>query len=327
MFLLGYMAGEQKIEVASYSNSTFADAWRGRSRALWGVGAVGLGFGLLVGAFAPFIPVIASLFISSIGSAATTSAAVALVPHSMAVFGALGMTTGFAVGGLVGASSGAASSVAKEMERRDRNHEQQMAKVMGVSLPVSVPEQSKEDTDRYFNPKVGGLFAVFGAIAGAVLAAGFFAPSMAVGGAVAATSSLAPALEIVLGGLASNTAAVTAYSVGVMASFGALFGVNFPKITTKAQDMAGELLSGKPLGTSWKRENEIAPDITEKNSVIEVKAQLENLPIASSVNHAGDCKGGFVDKCKERGSISSYQDFVVNSKENAADMKSGRVSV
>ena len=317
------MVENKQIEVASYSNSAFADAWKGRSRAMWGVGAVGLGVGLLIGVFAPFIPVLASLFVSSIGSAATFSAAAALIPHSMAVFGAVGMTTGFAVGGLVGASAGSASSIAKEMERREIKHEQEMARTIGVSVPEHIPEKSQENTDRYFNPKVGAIFAGFGAVAGAVLAAGFFAPSIVGGGAVAATSSFMPALEVVLGGLASNAAAVTAYSIGVMTTFGALFGVNFPKITTKAQDLAGELLSGKSLGTSWKKEPEITLETThesEKNNLIEIKQKLENLPMAQ-VSPINDCKGSFVDRCAGRGKITSYKDFVASCKDMQSDAK------
>ncbi len=245
----------------------------------------------------------------------------------MAVFGATGMTTGFAVGGLIGTSAGAVNSVAKEIETRNLKREQEVGKALEVSMPSPALEKPEQNNDRYFNFKVGALFSGLGAIAGAVLAAGFFAPSIVAGSVVAATSSIAPALDVVLGSaLASNTAAVTAYSVGVMSMFGALFGVNFPKITTEAQDFAGRLLSGELLGTDWKKSPESGKQLQNDN-IIAVKSQTKERSTTDSICKA-ECTTNHVARLG-RGNVSvdSYKDLIKKGKEVATEAAGSYIGI
>jgi hypothetical protein len=235
------------INVKSYANIAFDGAWKSRSRAIWGIAFLGLIAGAAVGLLAPFFPLLAV-------ESMTFGAAAANILPSMAIFGATGMATGFLVGGLTGASAGAASSVAKELETRTLQREKALEQSIGIFIPNPEPEKPKAE-QRYFNPKISATFAVLGAIAGKIMAAGFIA--MHAGGAVtAATVSNAaiPALTVILGTAVANPLAITACFIGVMTCFGAIFGVNFPKIGGYLQDLAGRLLGGELLGTSWEKE-------------------------------------------------------------------------
>ena len=66
--------------------------------------------------------------------------------------------------------------------------------------------------------------------------------------AVPGVDNALPGLKPLLGpALVANSAAVTAYFVGVMATFVSMFAFNCPKIGTNATRFMGGLLSGKSL--------------------------------------------------------------------------------
>jgi|GEM_PF-2495442 len=260
------MADEQGIKVATYHNIAFDGAWKGRSRGIWGVAAVGLLLGAAVGLAVPFVT---ALF--------GTTLALTL-PHiaaSIAIFSGIGMSTGMAGGLLVGTSAGAAASVVKEIEKRDLKREKIIEDALGVSIPSPVPEEPEKTEARYFNPKVSALFAVIGAVAGLVMAAAFFASGAAL------PAAAVPAIEAVLGtGIttATHATAITAYFTAVMTCFGAIFGTNAPKMATDMQNFAGRLLSGELLGTSWEKETEHAPQIA--HGIAYSTAIPQNIPPA-----------------------------------------------
>lgn len=292
------MAGEQEIKVGSYQNLAFDGAWKSRSRAIWGIAFLGLITGAVFGLLAPFFPVLVQevLFAD----------ALTRVLPTMAIFSATGMAAGFAIGGLTGASAGASASVAKELEIRNLQREKEVEKSIGIPFPEHIPEKPKEDNTRYFNPKISAVFATFGAIVGKVMAAAFFATH--VGGAVVTTTTAGnaaiPALSVILGSAVSSPLAVTACFVGVMACFGAIFGVNFPKIGGYLQDLAGKLLSGEALGTNWKKENNRAPNIVVKRSAV-IPLEFDN----QHSNHA--------EKFKNRWQVISYRELVTQPNSNA----------
>lgn len=260
------------VEVASYSNPAFEGTWSGRSRGLWGISLLGLLSGVSVGVIAPFFPAL-------VGEASFGAAASHILP-SMAVFGAAGIGFGYASGTMLGAAAGAASTVAREQERRMR--ERDMA--LGISTPEqeaaisqwenAVPPDTRsgwqkfeDGVSTYFNPKVGILFTGLGMIAGGVMAAAYFALGQS-------SSAAMPAMDMLVGVGASQTA-VTAYFVGLMGTFGALWNFNYPRLAMHMQDTAGQYLNGKALGTHWGPEPELShaplspPAVMPERSVAE----------------------------------------------------------
>lgn len=290
------MVESKQIEVESYSNIAFDGAWKSRSRAIWGIAFLGLLAGAAVGLAAPFFPVIA-------GVAEGVSIVTAM--NSMAVFGATGMATGLLAGGLVGSSAGAASSVAKEMELRERLHEQEVGKALGVNIPANSYKKPAEPEQNMLNPKVGLLFATLGAVAGKIMAVGFLATSTAGAGGTVVSSALGsaaiPALEVILGGAAATPLAVTACFVGVMACFGAMFGVNFPKIGGYLQDFAGKLLSGEKIGASWEKEPQLEQQIS-------MQPTLAKQPKANTIDfspyHDSELPSNHAEKYAKKHAIS-----------------------
>lgn len=305
-----------QAEPESYSDIAFEGAWKGRARAIWGVGAVGLLTGLVIGMLAPFIPVLAGIFVESIGAAVTMQSAASVVPASMTVFGATGMTVGFGVGGIVGSSAGAMNSVAKEIERRNIKREQQAAKAYGVSLPPPEKEAvAHENKESYINKRAMATFTALGAIAGAIMSAAFLAPATVVGGAVGAASSIAaPALEIVLPNslLASEaaSAAISAYTIGVMSMFGALFGVNYTKITSKAQDYMGKLLKGEnPMNIRMMEQDKGKDNINTQKELSSgdiIHADLHDTPDHDTPKNVTKYAERFAAKAK----TSSFQEML-----------------
>lgn len=156
----------------------------------------------------------------------------------------------------MGLASGAASSTAKQHQK----WEQERERAQGIDVPA-VEQQServadtrsgwqkfKDGFNTYINPKVGLFFTAVGLAAGALMASAYIhLGGLATSGANAAV----PGMGLLLGGAAHNATAVTAYFVGVMGSFGALWNFNFPRIVNQAQHIAGALTSGRAFGTQW----------------------------------------------------------------------------
>ncbi len=290
------MVAAQDIKVESYSKTAFKGSWVGRSRAMWAVSFLGLVTGLAIGLIAPFFPVLAV-------GAFTAEMAAANVLGSMAIFGASGMATGFIVGGFIGGASGGVSEAAREAERRDLVRTKAIEQATGLQIPEVNVAQNKPE-QKYFNPKVGLLFATFGAIAGGIMAAAFvFSGAGAAAAAIPALSTLTHGVV----GAAAIQSAQTACFVGVMTCFGALFGINYPKISYALQDYAGKLLGGDLLGSSWDKEPARGIDITIERQPSLAAAQQpmqqyvycdeRDLPTNHAVKEA-------------RRSITSYRDFV-----------------
>lgn len=287
------MAEEQKVVVKSYDSLAFKKTWVSRVKSMWAGAAVGLAAGVAIGLLAPFIPAIAGF--------TAFEAAVAAIPASVAAFSTSVMIMGSLVGAMVGASSGAVCAVAEEMERRGTEKEQATSgktSVVKADLPEIKTSEKREY--RYFNSKIMAAFAAFGAVAGAVIVASGLAAS---GGALAM-----PALVPVLGGLATNPAAVASYTIGVMALGSSLFGVNFPEMVNSTQNYIGKVLNGKALGTSWEKK----PNGTYNTKVSSISANttgtvfVEERTATSHVSKLGD-----------REAFSTYSDMVVKSSANS----------
>ena len=292
------MVEAKPIEVESYANIAFNGAWKSRSRAMWGVAFVGLLIGAAIGIAAPFFPVIVAS-LSGVQGVAVTGLTIL---KAMAVFGATGMATGMVGGVMVGSSAGGVSAVAKEMELRERLHEQEVGQVLGVNMPPHQYIKPIEPEQNYFNPSVSALFAGFGAVAGFVMAAAFLSTSTITSGVVVSSalgSAAIPALGVVLGSVAATPLAVTACFVGVMACFGAIFGINVPKLATELQDFTGKLLSGELLGSSWEKE-------PARNVQLEPQILLEKQPknIALEYHHNEELPTNHAEKYARKPAIS-----------------------
>jgi hypothetical protein len=265
------IAEEQaKINVPSYQDVAWDGAWKRRSNSMWGLSFVGGVTGAALGSVALIPPAI-------IGAVPLTLAAVGT---SAVLFGALGISTGFAVGAVVGPAAGAAASTMKEFERRTLEDKIIQNPEAEVTLAqASQPEPSPVKFSDLVNIKTGALFAAIGAVGGLIFATALsFAPAMAAQFAM-------PAMNVLLGEGAS-AAAITAYSVGLGASFGAIFGVHFPRITRLAADFAGDLLSGKAINAPWPESAnlpELKPILSPQVDVPEqaVAARREFKPMAS----------------------------------------------
>lgn len=260
------------IEVSDYGNKVFERTWAARTRGMWGSAAVGLLAGGTIGAIAPFFPVIAGV---------DAALAVAQIPSSMAILGATGMTSGFAVGAIVGATSGAATAAAREQERRMRERDLALGlttpeQELAISQQVAAQPDERGIFQRFaegINLKAGVMFTTLGIIGGLVLSAAFHA----IGGGVG--SPTVPGLSTLLGPAISNPAAVTAYFAGVMGSFGALFGAYFPATTAHAQAVAGGMLKGKnpTLGTVEGPQSHLTVLLAHETELEQATAALERV--------------------------------------------------
>jgi len=244
------IAEEQaKIVVPSYQDVTFDGAFKRRTNSMFGLAVLGLVTGAAIGLAAPAAAVI--------GGAAMTGA---LVAKSAMIFSAIGMSAGWGMGALVGPSAGAAASAMKEYERRtlareveEKIRENPEASVTLAPHPAVQPESSGGIRD-YINPRAAMAFAIIGAVAGLVFAGALVASGALAAGTEAApaiTAYAMPAMKMLLGSAATSVSAVVAYSVGVGASFGAIFGVNYPKLSRATSDFFGDMLSGKAVDSPW----------------------------------------------------------------------------
>ncbi|MEK6745638.1 MAG: hypothetical protein AABY33_01215 [Pseudomonadota bacterium] len=289
---------EQKIESESLKKIAFKEAWKGRTRALWSIAAMGVVAGALIGLAVPFIPAIVGMLMPSLGITSTFSSALSAVPASMAIFSAHGMGIGALVGGILGGPSGCVGAVAEELQKRKASKEKSCDKTTSANIPVEHKEKPKH---RYINPKVMALFAGLGAIGGAIMVASLAATG---GLTVAAASALMPGVETALGA-GATAGAVGTYVIGVMTSFGAIFGFNGPEIATGMQNFTGRLFSGELLGTSWekKKSNGIQNTETLVASVNAPKISLVEEHSTSS----------HVSKLGNRETFSSYSDMIIKS--------------
>lgn len=246
------IAEEQaKIDVPSYQDVAFDGAWKRRSNSQWGLGLLGLATGAFMGLAAPGAAMLAG---ASIGGG--------LLLKSMAIYSAIGMSAGWGLGSFVGPGAGAAASAMKEYERRQlardiegKIRENPEAKVT-LAEEMPLPSDEKGGLANYFNWKTSLLFAAVGAITGLVFAGALVASGAVVAVTAAETApGLAayamPAMHMLLGSAASSVSAVVAYSVGVGAAFGSIYGVNYPRIARKLSNAFGDMLSGKAIDAPW----------------------------------------------------------------------------
>lgn len=235
------IAQEQaKIRIPSYQEVAWDGAWKKRSAATWGLGFFGLATGAFIGAVAPIAP---ALF-------ADVPATGELFARSIAIFSALGISGGMAVANVVAPAAGAAAATAKEVERRQigREIEEALLKDPGAKVEIAststpLTEMEPAGLSRYVNLSTGVLFALIGAAAGAVFAAGLAAAE-----GTMLTQMAMPAMDAL--GI-SGAAAATSYSAGLGAAFGSIFGLNYPLISNKLVTKASEFLSGKAIGAPW----------------------------------------------------------------------------
>jgi hypothetical protein len=239
-----------KIKVDSYQKVASLGGWSGGGRTLWAIAAVGIVAGAMMGAVAPFFPMIA------LGGTALPS--LTTIGTSIAAFAAAGLSFGFGGGLVLGRISGTAASVAQEQEERMKEWtvRQMLAQNPNAHIVPDEPQEKsppKSSRQRasdwyhtYFNPRIGLTFAAIGAIGGLIMGAAFIATDGAIG-------SIMPALETLTGvaGIATKTGAILAYSAGVCASIGALWTFNMSKITSEVTGFFGRLMGGKIIGREW----------------------------------------------------------------------------
>jgi hypothetical protein len=251
-----------KVKVDSYQDVALKGSFMGGVRAMWAGGALGIGFGAIVGVVAPFFPLLAG---------GALGAAVSAIPASVAAFSAIGMSTGRA--------SGSTASAAKEQEKRMKEWtiKQLLHDNPNASIAADQPEENPQEAPKsfwqktkdayltYCNPRVGLVFAALGVVGGLVMAAAALTTGIGAimpAGAMAALTGL-KAAEI-------TTGVVVAYSAGVMGAFGALFGLSGPKMVSDLTPFMGDLLGGKSLGRGWGPE-------PQKEKAAELKLPAETL--------------------------------------------------
>lgn len=265
----------------SYSYVAFQGAWSGRSRGMWSTAILGITFGALIGAVAPFFPVI-------VGTQ-TLAGAVGIMGSTMAVFAAAGMGIGFTLGGLLGASAGSISSVTKEQENRDLQRIDQaspaLQQVQSTDIAQAAAAENIEnkptlkDTYRtYFNPRVGVLVTAVALVGGAIMSAAFVAS----GGVAAGAETAVPGMALALGKTVTDTAAIS-YITGVMGAFGSLWFLNFPKMGADLQDVTGRVLSGELLGRTWEPEKSQEQTVNVEHAQIQRQTHIvdNNVDISS----------------------------------------------
>jgi hypothetical protein len=255
------------IKAESYQKVASLGGWAGGARTLWAVSTVGIAAGAAIGLVAPFFPLVVG--------ASSLAIAASAIPASIATFASLGLAMGFSGGLVLGRISGSAAAVAQEQEKRMKEwtarqilHENPNANIIPDKPKENAPKKPfwqriKDKYRTYMNPRVGLTMAAIGAVGGLILAAAFISTGGVMEGVVA-TKLLASLTG--LPGIASNTAALVAYSAGVTAAFGALWTFNMSKITSEVTHLFGEIISGKPLGREWGPEK-------EKTVVVEPKAR------------------------------------------------------
>lgn len=236
-----------------YRKIAFESTWSGRGRGLWAGAMAGIAAGAAVGLAAPFFPVIAGMELA---------AAIGIVAESTAIFSATGLGIGSLVGAAVGAPASATSAIIKEHEARTAqiSNDPELTPEQQQALNVAESEAIKNELasgkkDKYVNLKVGIMFAGLGMIGGLIMAAGF----MLAPGALPPIPGLDMVLTAAQG--ADKVAITSAYFMGVMGSFGALWSCNFPKIVGNMEGFVGRLMSGELLGTSW--EKTLAPALSQ----------------------------------------------------------------
>jgi len=291
-----------KVKADSYQTVASLGGWRGGARTFFAFSIVAGAMGAVMGLVAPFFPLLALGF-----TATGIATAVGAIPASMAVFAATGMSLGFAGGLMLGRISGVGATVAEEQEKRlkewmvrQKIAENPNAEILPDTQPIPEPQKSLgqriKDTYRtYFNPRVGLILAAICAVAGLVMSAAFIATSGGVGAVIAAPLATMTGLSaetFAVGSTAFNAGALVAYTTGVMATMGALFTVNIPKIASHMTHFFGELLSGKPLGREWK----------PKESAKTISATSQNERLADEAV----AKTRFAEKERQ---AASYQDL------------------
>lgn len=265
-----------KIKAESYQKIASLGGWSGGSRTFWAVSSLGAMVGAVIGIVAPFFPLI-------VPGASSLSIAIGAIPASVATFAAVGMAIGFSGGAILGRISGSNATVAEEQEKRLKEwtarqllHNDPHAKIIPDAPKPPEPEKplsqrAKDAYRTYINPRVGAVMTVLGMVGGLIMAAAFVATN-------GATGPIMPELGTLtgLGAKALTTPVVTAYTVGVMASFGALWALNFPKIISNMTHFFGNLLNGKLLGREWGPEE---PKLEQEKMV--AASPVKSIPEAS----------------------------------------------
>lgn len=248
------------IQVDSYQKVASLGGWSGGGRTLWAISAVAAVSSALIGAVAPFFPAIALAVAGDVTLGAAMATAVGAMTTSIAAFAATGLAFGFAGGMMLGRISGSNAAVAQEQERRQkaREIEQTLTQNPQATIEHEAPKEPapkltfkqklKKAYYEYFNPRVGAVMTLIGITGGLVLASAFVLTDGAIG-------TVMPNILDKLTGLAPEIAksplAVTAFTAGVCGSIGALWHLNYPKITSEVTHFFGELISGKTLGREW----------------------------------------------------------------------------
>jgi hypothetical protein len=283
-----------KIKVDSYQKTASIGGWAGGGRTLWAISVVGAVMGAAIGLVAPLFPVI----VGAAWPVLTT------IGTSVAAFAATGISLGFGGGLVLGRISGAAAAVGEEQEKRMKEWmvrqklaDNPQAEILPDAPKAEEPKKPfwqrfKDTYHTYVNPRVGLRFAAIGAIGGLIMGAAFIATGGVAGFAVM------PALEALTGLSASalTHGAILAYSAGVVASFGALWSFNFPKITSNLTHFFGELVNGKYGGREWGPQQEKTPEMAKE------KSPEREIAVNSEVTQSGNTA---------QRSFLSYKELVV----------------
>ena len=295
------------IKVEPYDDAAWVGSWKQRASGLWAAGGVGLLFGAAIGLVAPFFPVVVGAY-----SAAT---AVGMIGTSVATFASLGVVSGAVAGGMVGASSGGAAAAAAEQERREKSRELKT----GIDFPA--PDKVVEPEPKgigaklasYVNVRSGLIFTALGMVVGGVFAAAAILPGSAVGltGAIANVGMG----SIVAAGTATGHAALAAaaYCVGVMGSFGALFGFRFAHMTNDARKVTATWLSTK-FSDEKAVEGQALQLAQEQNK------QLEGAVVDVQAEQVGAGARSHAEKHASR-TGQSFQELVLNRSSESASLQ------
>ncbi len=299
---------QARIDIPSYQDVAWDGAWKRRAAAIWGMMSVALVVGASIGLLALLPPAMFGLPLTA-----------ELVGQSVAIFSALGISSGLVIGATVGPGAGAAASAMKEFERRQIARDIDRLVRANPDAPVELIEemvaQKEEDKEKnlrfsdYVSIKKSLIFAGIGAVGGLVFAGALYA----VGGFGVPESPMVaqfamPAAKFLLGASASSVAVVSSYFAGIGGLFGANFGISYPIITRKAVNFFADLLSGKSIADSWPaRVNTPAPDPV----IMPVHKQQEALPelpdiAAVSTDNVADLKN-YTQKIRPQ---NNYEELV-----------------
>ena len=84
------IAEEQaKIDVPSYQDVVWEGAWKKRAAGLWGMMGVAMVVGAVMGLAAPLFPILGGMEVAT---------ALALIPKSVTIFSAIGISSGLVIG-------------------------------------------------------------------------------------------------------------------------------------------------------------------------------------------------------------------------------------